>query len=136
MLEKESFDVRGREMNLLKTLNYDKEAFLHLASFRVLIVLSIFMSAMFFANILFGLFGGYIKAAIVLAWLLITPQLYEVMKAFSLITSGGFAFGKMNKSFLDLMREKTNKLSYKVLVALPAIGIIIWIAVLAAFIAV
>ncbi len=135
MLEKELFDVRGREINLLKTLNYDKEAFLHLASFRILIVISLFMSVMLFANILFGSFGGYIKAIIVLAWLLITPQLYEVMKAFSLIMSGGFAFGKMNKSFLDTMKEKTSKPSYNILVAFPAIGMIIWIAVLAAFIA-
>ena len=134
-MDKEPFDVRGRETNLLKSLNYDKEAFVHLASFRILIIVSILISAMIFANILLGAFGNYIKAAIVLAWILITPQLYEVMKAFSLIASGGFAFGKMNKSFLDTVKEKTNKPSYKILVAFPVFGMIIWIALLAAFIA-
>ena len=133
-LGKETFDVRGSETNLFKTVGYDLEAFIHLASFRLSIFTSFIIAIAIFANLIFGYFGGYIEAAIVIAWILITPQLYEVIKAFSLISSHGYVFGQMNKSFLDTVGEKYNKPSYKLLRVLPATAMVIWALALVALI--
>lgn len=125
-LGNEAFDSRGREANLFKTLNYDKEAFLHLASIRILIFAAFAISLLIFANILFGEFGFYLKIAVVIAWLLVTPQFYEVMKAFSLISSGGFVFAELNKSYLDTLKDNGQKPIHKLLKIFPAAGLAIW----------
>lgn len=128
----EAFDARGRESNLFKTLNYDKEAFIHLASLRIMVFAAFVISILIFANLLSSEFGFYIKIAIVAAWILITPQFYEVMKAFSLISSNGFVFGELNKSYLETLQNNGKKPSHSLLKIFPAVGLIIWALALAA----
>ena len=123
-----AFDLRGGQANLMRLLNYNIGAFVHLASRRLLMLLSPILILMTVASMVYGN-NIYYEFAVVVAWLLAAPQIFPVAKALSITSSEGVVFGKFNKSYLKSSGKGSNpvNIAYQVF---PYAVIIIWLALL------
>lgn len=126
MAVKEVYDVRGRQWSILRVGRFDKGALLHMLAYRTLIFVAP-LAAVVIAVSLFIHVGAVelsARIAVLVVWLLFTPQLFAAIKAFSVVRSGGFVFGSLNESFVKARMKK--KAIYHVYEALPYIAMIAW----------
>ena len=125
--------MRGRQSNILRLASFDRLAFVHMLFYRISIFVSIIAAVLIVA-------AAFDKAAVLLLseriailvmWLLFTPQLFETAVAFSLIETRGRVFGHLNQSFLDSY-EKGNKTN-PLFTVLPYAAVTIWVISFVAF---
>lgn len=133
MYQEHSHDLRGRIALLGRLLRFDKEAFIHLLFYRCLIVSSIVTFIIFALSFPFHVLFYGVKVMIALDWVFFTTQVFESAKAMSLADSRGAAFGHLNPSFVSSMLVSRNASAYRLL---PFLLLAVWIAGLAAYIAV
>ena len=124
-MEKKTYDARGSIGNLGRLTAFDREAFYHLISYRLLIIASTITVVLFMLS--FGLHSLEMtwKIMLVIVWLLLTSQVYESAKAFVLVGSGGIAFGKLNESYLSSMRSGSKDAGF--MVYIPYVVLLIWV---------
>jgi len=126
-LAKKSYDFRGRVSNLGRVWRFDKEAFFHAVFYRILILYSIVYGVVLLLGVFVRGINPALKPLTLVEWILFTPQVYETVKAFSLIGSRGQAFGHFNESYLSLIKKKYGGKS-AVYLALPYIVLALWVA--------
>ena len=124
-MEKKTYDARGSIGNLGRLTAFDREAFYHLISYRLLIIASIITFALFILSLGFHALGLSWKIMLVIVWLLLTSQVYESAKAFVLVGSGGIAFGRLNESYLSSMRAGSTDPGLRVYI--PYAVLLIWV---------
>ena len=126
MESKNVYDVRGRQSRIFRLFCFDKEGLVHMAFYRI----AIFVAVLLAISMVIGLiyvntpFINGSRVLILILWLLFTPQLFETIKAMSLIASRGIVFGKLNKSFMKYGVHKSR--TYLILGALPYVVMLIW----------
>lgn len=124
---KDVYDIRGRQTSILRLARFDGEALVHMLFYRALIFAAP-MAALFIAASLFSQNQAVILASrllVLLVWILFTPQLFSALKAFSLVSSGGAAFGRFSEAFARTHRESLGSAAvYKVI---PYAGMAVWI---------
>ncbi len=124
-MQKKTFDMRGRQTNISRLFAFDREGFIHMVAYRALIFYSIpygilLLLSFFYANVL-----AYTGIFTAIFWILITPQLFETAKAFSLISSRGLAFGHLSESRVFLQKEKYSKTG-ALFKPIPYIAMLLW----------
>ncbi len=107
-MEKKTYDMRGKQSNISRLAFFDIEGFIHMLFYRIQIFYSMIYGLAMLYYVFFGVDIG-IKALTVIFWVLITPQLIETIKAFSLISSRGLAFGHLSEEHAYLMKSKYSK---------------------------
>ncbi len=127
MQKKETYDVRGGQSKIFRLFCFDKEGLLHMAFYRVAIVVALLMVISMAVGVKYVLtpFINGTRVLMLLLWISFTPQLFETVKAMSLIASGGMVFGKLNPSFMT--QVKRNSSMDAVLFALPYVVLLVWI---------
>lgn len=133
-MEKKTYDARGSIGNLARLNAFDREAFYHLISYRLLIIASVVTFVFFIMSLGFHSLNIAWKVMLVIVWLLLTSQVYESAKAFVLVGSGGIAFGRLNESYLSSMRGGSRDAGLKsyipyLVLTVWAVGFIIFAAV-------
>jgi len=135
MVEKTVYDARGRMSNLGRVKKFYPEAFVHLVSYRLLIIFSLLLFVTFALSVADSAFTGLFDVVLVLTWIFFTTQVFETAKGLSLTASRGAAFGRLNSSFVGSMmtqKEKARGRRYRVI---PYIVLAVWIAGLIALLA-
>ncbi len=126
MDDKEPYDVRGRQSGIFRLFCFDKEGLAHMLFYRV----AIFVALLLIASMAIGVkyvgtpFINGSRVLILLLWILFTPQLFETIKAFSIIASHGTVFGRLNASFTAHAVRKGG--FDTVLRVLPYLVMIVW----------
>ncbi len=133
-MEKKTYDARGSIGNLGRLIEFDREAFYHLISYRLLIITSLLTAALFILSTALHSLVPVWKVLLLAVWLLLASQVYESAKAFVLVGSRGLAFGRLNESYLSSMRSGevagiSAYIPYAVL-AVWAVGFVIFAAVI------
>lgn len=123
--EKRVYDPRGKMVSLTRLTAFDREAFYHLLSYRAFIIFSIITFIFFILSLAIDSLTSVWKALLVIVWLLMTSQVYESVKAFALVGSGGRAFGHLNESFVSSMMKKEG--GRKWLAKLPYAVVVLWL---------
>jgi hypothetical protein len=126
----ESLDLRGKESNIFRLWGFDREALLHMVSYRILIAVSIPLAAIIVWASLTGTHQLVLEAVILLVGALLTPQLFGVFKVVSIFSTGGRSFGRLNESYLSSTKDKSNQSGKKFFDIFPYAGIAIWILIL------
>jgi hypothetical protein len=127
LLNKEIYDIRGKQASIGRLLPFYKEAFIHMLFYRILIIVSIFAGVVFLLSYFSGLFTQLFKPLFLIVWILFTPQVFETAKGTSVIATKGFVHGDLNKSYLTaaIKYEKHPKSTfYKFM---PYAALAIWI---------
>lgn len=106
---KELYDMRGSQKNLFRLLAFDKEAFIHMLFFRILIPVSIIYGIVLLIYIATSQLQVLVKPLTVLVWVLFTPQFFESAKTVSLINTRGLSMGHLSHEFVNLMKTKYRK---------------------------
>ncbi|MFI5412480.1 MAG: hypothetical protein ACHQX1_01160 [Candidatus Micrarchaeales archaeon] len=124
MMEKKTYDMRGKQANIHRLAKFDMEGFIHMVSYRILIFYAFIYGVVMLYSVIIQM-NPYLKAFTILFWILITPQLYETVKAFALISSRGLAYGHLSKEHVYLMRSKYGKtgLAYS---WIPYVAMLFW----------
>ena len=125
-MDKKTFDMRGSQKNIARLSHFDTEGFIHMVFYRALIFYSIIYGVLLLASIVYIQLAPYSKPLTIIFWILITPQLFETVKAFSLISSRGLAFGHLSKERVSIMKTKYSKTG-SVYKTLPYIAMILWV---------
>lgn len=131
-LDKQVYDLRGRQANMGRLLGFDKEALIHVLFYRVLIIISIIAAIAFILDYLVGIPSIVFEFLFVLVWIFFTPQVYETAKGMSVIATKGFVHGYLNKSYLatvDKLGKHKFELFYKLI---PYTTLAVWMAGLVA----
>lgn len=123
--DKSIHDPRGRLSNLGRLKTFDREALVHLVSYRLLIITSLLTFFVFLASLAYPGFAPAWKLLLVLDWIFLSTQVFETLKGLALTGSGGIAFGRLNESFLSAMVEKRSRPVYK---AVPYVALAVWVA--------
>ncbi len=124
-MEKKTYDARGSIGNLGRLTAFDREAFYHLISYRLLIIASTITVVLFMLSLGLHSLEMTWKIMLVIVWLLLTSQVYESAKAFVLVGSGGIAFGKLNESYLSSMRSGSKDAGF--MGYIPYVVLLIWV---------
>lgn len=126
-MEKQLYDVRGRQSSILRLWRFDREAFVHMVSNRILMFFALLTAAILIWNIhspnYVTAFWG--KIAVLIVWALFTPQLFAAFKAFSRVSSRGGAFGRFTEAY-----ARTNVKSGRInpiYRALPYAAVTVWL---------
>ena len=130
----EGIEFRGKQSNILRLIAFDKMSFIHMAFYRVLAFLALFTSIFIIISILYNNIT-MIKISeylVVLIAVFFTPQLYSIMKVFSIEITKGASSGYMNESFLVSSGIKKNYFMF--LSILQYFVVIIWIFFIIIFI--
>ena len=131
---KSTYDMRGRQRNVLRLAHFDREGLAHILSYRILAFLTVITGIV----VLYAIFSGsgsWMAAAKILigiVWLLFGIELYSVYKAFGIIATKGIVFGRLNESFLN--SEIRTKRWYGLVKAAGPVLIIAWYALFAVFV--
>ncbi len=113
---------------MLRLKRFYGAAFIHMLFYRILI----FVAPITAVFILVGIVSGYPAAIfasrilILASWILFAPQLFAALKAFSLVSSKGTAFGRFSEPFARL--RSVGSSGHLVYNALPYVGTLIWTA--------
>lgn len=118
-------DLRGKQSNIFRLSRFDKEALVHVLFYRVLAPYSVIYGVILLASVFYGAMQPLAKAFTVVEWILFTPQLYESVKAFSLVSTRGLAHGHLNDSFLYVYRKRYGG-SASFFAVLPYIALALW----------
>lgn len=122
-----SYDFRGRVSSLGRVWRFHREAYIHALFYRILIPYSIVYGVVLLAGVFLQALRPALRPLTLVEWVLFTPQVYETVKAFSLIASRGQAFGHLNESYLYLVKKRYGAKS-GVYVALPYVVLALWVA--------
>ncbi len=127
MAQKHVYDVRGKQTMIFRLYASDKEGLLHMLFYRLAIIVAfITIVSMIWSVWTSGNLLNFVsQRLIIVVGVLFTPQLFESMKAFSLIVSGGIVFGMLNPSFLHYGVKKHG--IYQLYKLIPYIVTAIWI---------
>lgn len=130
MAEKHIYDVRGRQSRIFRLYCSDKEALVHMVFYRLAIIFSfITIISMIWSVYAYGsILTSISERFIIILGFLFIPQLFESMKAFSLIISGGVVFGRLNESFLQHGVKQRG--IYQLYKLIPYVVIVIWVIAL------
>ncbi len=126
MQEKEIYDVRGGQSKLFRLLRFDTEGLVHLVFYRIAIVIAALMVISMAIGVKYVQtpFINATRVLMLLLWIMFTPQLFETIKAMSLIASRGVVFGKLNPSFMSQVKRNTSMDG--LLYALPYVVLAVW----------
>ncbi len=127
-MEKQVYDPRGKQSNIGRLLGFDKEAYVHMLFYRVLIFFSLAAFVIFVAKYAGLLPLWAFEAAFIVVWVLFTPQVYETAKGASVIATEGFVHGYLNKSYLTIAKKYKSHLHTQIYKMLPYASLAIWIA--------
>lgn len=133
LMEKRIYDLRGRQRSILRVGRFDREALLHMITYRALIFVGFIEGLVLLYSSVFGS-GAVLDSVsdflLFVVMLIFIPEIFEMLKALAVISSKGIVFGRLNHSFLD-----ANNLARKdsPLAVLPYLGTLIWIGVIIAF---
>ncbi len=130
---KSTYDMRGRQRNVLRLLHFDREGLAHIIAYRILVSLCIITGIVAIYSLLSGsiFFLGLTKALFAIVWLLFGIELYSVYKAFGIISTKGVVFGRLNESFVNSEIKKSN---WQGLVKAGApMLLVVWYALFVAF---
>jgi hypothetical protein len=126
VLAKKPYDFRGKASNIARSWRFDKEAFIHAIFYRVLIPYSIVYGVILLAGVFIRSVDFALKPLTLVEWVLFTPQVYETVKAFSLIGSRGQAYGHLNESYAYLIRKRYGSKS-PIYGVLPQVVLALWV---------
>jgi hypothetical protein len=132
LLDKQVYDLRGKQTSIGRLLGFDKEAFIHMLFYRVLIIVSIIAAIAFVLGYAIGIPSAVFKLLFVLVWVLFTPQVYETAKGISVIATKGFVFGHLNKSYLATASKHGKRAMDPLYKLMPYTALVLWLAGLAA----
>ena len=132
-MEKKTYDLRGSQRSIFRVGRFDREALLHMITYRALIFVGFAEGLVLLYSSVFGsgaALGSVSDFLLLVVMLIFIPEIFEMLKALAVISSRGIVFGRLNHSFLD-----ANNLGRKnsPLAALPYLGTLIWIGVIIAF---
>ena len=125
-------DLRGRQLNIFRLAGFDASALVHMVFYRVLIFIAPVAAVAIAVSLMYQSQAAVLISRILIAavWILFTPQLFSAFKAFSLVYSGGGAFGRFSESFERTQnRSRVGNGAYR---ALPYACTAVWIAAFAA----
>jgi hypothetical protein len=125
-VEKRGYDFRGKQRNIFRLWGFHKSAFIHMLFYRILIPLSIIYGVTLIFSVFYAPLNLFTKWFTAVVWILFTPQVYETAKAFALINTRGLAFGRLNESYVYLLKKRYNK-SAGFYATLPYIVLALWI---------
>ncbi len=120
-------DLRGPQSRIGRLLSFSFEAWLHMATNRVMVFLSLLYAALIVVYLLVPGLGIPLKIFTAAVWVLWTPQFFEALKALVLVQSRGLAFGHLNGEFAHLYRTRYHKHSGPY-TAFPFVVLAGWIA--------
>ena len=127
-------DLRGPQRRIGRLLRFDRGAFLHVFTYRLMVPLAILFGALMLFTLLVPGLGAAVKAFTAVIWVLWTPQLFEVARGLSLSWSRGMAFGRLNPEFAHLYRKRYGRKS-GIFIAFPFVFLSVWAAGFAAMLA-
>ncbi len=125
-------DLRGPQRRIGRLARFDGEAFVHVLCYRVLIPVAIVYGIVLVLFLSLGparlpWLGGAVKVLTAVAWVLWTPQVFEVAKGLALAGTRGLAFGHLNRQFAALYRKRYPR-KVGPWVALPFVAVLVWAA--------
>ena len=104
MANKHIYDVRGKQSMIFRLYCSDKEGLIHMVFYRIAIIFAFLTAASIIWSVLSS--GNPLTALsehfIIVIGVLFIPQLFESIKAFSLIVSGGVVFGQAEPVFSEV----------------------------------
>ncbi len=125
VVPKNVYNLRGRQSNIVRLIKFDKEAFVHMLAYRILIVFSMIYGVMLLGYYVVPGIGVMVKASTIVIWILFTPQLFETVKGLSLIITKGLAFGHLGKGHGFLMKKKYGKTG-AFAIPIPYAAMLLW----------
>ena len=127
MEKKHTYDVRGKQSRIFRLYCSDKEGLLHMVFYRIAIIFALATAAVIIWSIIKA--GNPLtplsERFIITLGVLFIPQLFESIKAFSLIISRGIVFGRLNPSFMKYGVKQ--HAVYRLYRLLPYIVILVWV---------
>lgn len=123
-------DFRGSQASIARVAAFRPWGFVHALFYRILIFVSIIYAIVLLASLLYPL-AYLVKQLTVVVWILATPQLIEVARAFSLVSTRGRVFGSFSKEYTELIHRKRH-VADALYLALPYAAAAVWIAFFAA----
>lgn len=127
-LDKQVYDLRGRQASIGRLLGFDKEAFVHMLFYRILIAVSIIAAVAFILDYAIGIPKTIFESLFILVWVLFTPQVYETAKGLSIIATKGFILGQLNKSYLATANKHRNRSFDQLYKLMPYTALVLWLA--------
>jgi hypothetical protein len=124
-MEKIVYDFRGKQSSIFRLAKFEPFGLIHALSYRILLFLSLIYGFLLLASLFYAPLGLTAKYFTIAMWILITPQLFEAVKAFSLVSTHGAAFGKFSEAYSYLVSRK-RKASFVIYKALPYLVIAVW----------
>ncbi len=121
----ETVDLRGSQKGIFRMYGFDKLGLLHMIFYRVLILAALVASVLiaYYALSQNATVLIYVQVMILAVWILFTPQLFSVAKVFSVVSTKGVVFGKLNASFLETLQQRP---VYKLFRAIPYAALALW----------
>ena len=113
---------------MYRVSRFDKEAYWHMQSYRILLVLSFLFGLGIIAVALVlpqALSSVVVRLIVLMLWILFTAQVFATAKAASLIFSGGLSSKYLNSSFLNFVVAKKRLLP--VYRAFPYFVLAVWL---------
>lgn len=124
-MEKTVHDFRGKQSNIFRLSKFEPFGLIHALFYRILLFLALIYGFLLIASLFYGTLAPAVKYFTIAMWILITPQLFEAVKAFSLTSTHGAVFGKFSEAYSYLVAKK-HKASYGIYKALPYFVIAVW----------
>lgn len=124
-MEKKTYDMRGRQANIARLRPFYNEGFIHMLFYRVLIFASVIYGVVLLLSLAYPQLALAAKVSTAIIWILFTPQLFETLKGFSLISSRGMAFGHLSEEYTILVRKKYGR-NASVYAYVPYAAMVLW----------
>ena len=126
-MDKQLYDARGKQSSIGRLIAFDREAYVHMLFYRVLIILSIIAAAIFVLYYLFGIPSIIFELMFVLVWIFFTPQVYETSKGISIMATKGLVFGYLSKSYMKTAEKYKKHPLTPLYRAFPYAVIALWV---------
>jgi hypothetical protein len=120
-----SHDFRGRQGSIFRLGGFDRWGLLHALFYRLLIFASAAYGVLLLCSLAYPVLTAAVKATTVIVWILITPQLFAAIKAFSLASTKGSAFGHFSDAYSETIL-KSRKGGFGLYKALPYAVVAMW----------
>ena len=118
-------DFRGSQVRVVRVAKFKPWGFVHALFYRILIFISLVYAAALIASLFYPL-AQEVKLLTMAVWILAFPQLFEVMKALSLVSTHGRVFGRFSKEYTELIHRK-RRLTDAAFLILPYASAAVWI---------
>lgn len=126
MSKKKTFDMRGSQTNILRLAAFDKEGFIHMVFYRILMPYSVIFGIVVLTSYFNSNLIQYIKPMTILMWVLFTPTAYETVKGFALIITGGLSSKHLSEGYVSIMKNKYHKQA-GILGYVPQFAMLLWL---------